>query len=53
LHFYNGLQMSEEVSASEIITSLLLNNNNYSGITWRSLTKTGFAAHLNGLEKVS
>ena len=48
LHFCNGLQMPEEVSASEsaseIITGLLLNN--YSGKTRQSLATTGFAARL-------
>jgi hypothetical protein len=48
LHFCNGLQMPEEVSASEsaseINTGQLLNN--HSGITWQSLATTGFAARL-------
>jgi len=48
LHFCNGLQMPEEVSASEsaseIITGLILNN--YSGKTRQSLATTGFAARL-------
>ena len=48
LHFCNGLQMPEEVSASEsaseINTGLLLNH--YSGKTRQSLATTGFAARL-------
>jgi hypothetical protein len=48
LHFCNGLQIPEEVSASEsaseINTGQLLSN--YPGITWQSLATTGFAARL-------